>query len=103
MVVTVFRSRIRPDVTAQLGAQAAQHGARMYELASAMPGFISYKDFNAADGETVSIVEFDTHEHVIAWRDHPEHRAVQEWGREHVFSQYQIQVCDLVRTSKFPR
>jgi hypothetical protein len=31
-------------------------GARMYELATRMPGFISYKDFVAADGESVSLV-----------------------------------------------
>jgi hypothetical protein len=30
----------------------------MYELGSAMPGFVSYKDFTSQDGESVSVVEF---------------------------------------------
>jgi hypothetical protein len=39
-------------------------GLRMHELATRMPGFISYKDFAAADGETVTIVEFESEETV---------------------------------------
>jgi len=56
VVVIVFRSRIRPGTEEGLVAD----GTRMYELASAMPGFVSYKDFAAQDGENVTIVEFDT-------------------------------------------
>ena len=48
MVVIVFRARLRDGV--DLVALEAL-GRRMYELASAMPGFISYKDFSAQDGE----------------------------------------------------
>lgn len=102
MVVTVFRARVRKDLDPALFPEIAKRGARMYELASAMPGFISYKDFAAADGENVSVIEFDTHEHVLAWRNQPEHREVQQWGRDVVFSSFQIQVCDVVRTTSFP-
>jgi len=101
MVVVVFRARVRADVSAQVGDQAAAQNARMLELATTMPGFISYKDFAAEDGENVTIVEFDTQEHSAAWRDHPEHRAVQQWGREALFSEYQIQVCEVLRVASF--
>lgn len=47
-VVVVFRSRLRTD--ADLHALEAA-GLRMYELASAMPGFISYKDFRLRMGD----------------------------------------------------
>jgi hypothetical protein len=57
MVIVVFRSRLRPD--ADLAALEVV-GARMYELGSAMPGFVSYKDFAAEDGETLTLVEFET-------------------------------------------
>ena len=59
MIVTVFRARMRPGVDE--GAMA-QMGMRMYELASRMPGFVSYKDFLSDDGESVSIVEFESTE-----------------------------------------
>lgn len=99
MFVIVFRSKLRAGVDlSPLGPV----GIRMYELASAMPGFISYKDFAAADGESVSIVEFESLETLKAWRDHPEHVAAQQLGRDHYFAEYRIQVCTPVRSYSFP-
>ena len=98
MVVIVFRSRLRAGVDFE---ELARLGSRMYELASAMPGFRSYKDFAAEDGENVSIVEFDSIETLEAWRTHPEHRTVQQRGREALMSEYHIQVCETVRDYGF--
>jgi heme-degrading monooxygenase HmoA len=99
MVVIVFRARLRPNVDQQA---LVQLGQRMYALASAMPGYIAYKDFAAEDGESVSIVEFESQETLAAWREHPEHKAAQQRGREEFFSEYRIQVCTQVRESRFP-
>lgn len=99
MVVIVFRSRVRQGVDV---AELERVGRRMYALGSAMPGFVSYREYAAEDGESVTLVEFETHAHLAEWRDHPEHRAIQEWGRQHAFSEYRIQVCDVVRESRFP-
>ena len=103
MLVTVFRAKSRPNPGPEVEAGFAARGARMFELASAMPGFVSYKEFASTDGETVAIAEFDTHEHLAAWGAHPEHREAQEWGRQNLLSEYQVQVCEVVRTSRFPR
>ena len=100
MVVIVFRSRVRPG--ADLAA-VERVGQRMIELGSAMPGFVSYREYAAADGESVTLVEFESHAQLAAWRDHPEHRSAQDWGRAQLFSEYRIQVCDMVRESRFPR
>lgn len=100
MVVIVFRTRLRADVDA---AELEAVGARMYELAAAMPGFLSYKDYAAADGESVSIVEFESEEALAAWRDHPEHREIQQRGRERYFSEYRVQVCAPLREYGFSR
>jgi len=75
MVVVVFRSRLRADANLDELTTLCE---RMHALVSAMPGFIGIKDFQASDGEAVSIAEFDSLEHVTAWRDHPEHKAAQE-------------------------
>ena len=98
MVIIVFRARLRPDVDQQA---LVQLGQRMYAIASSMPGYVSYKDFAAEDGETVSIVEFASHETLAAWREHPEHRAAQQRGRDEFFSEYNIQICTPVRESRF--
>lgn len=99
MVVIVFRSRLREGVDP---SPLEPVGIRMYELASKMPGFISYKDFGAADGESVSIVEFESLETLQAWRQHPEHLEAQRLGREHYFAEYRIEVCTPVRSYSFP-
>jgi heme-degrading monooxygenase HmoA len=95
MVVVVFRARVRPGVEEQLN----RVGERKYELGSQMPGFVSYKDFVAEDCETLSIKEFESLENVVAWREHPEHKEAQAQGRFTFFAEYQIQVCEVVRTS----
>jgi hypothetical protein len=56
MVIIVFRARLRPDVDQQA---LVQLGQRMHELASSMPGYISYKDFAAGDGENGSLLRAD--------------------------------------------
>jgi len=98
MVVIVFRTRLREGVEKEIEAL----GGKMYELATRMPGFISYKDFAAQDGEYVSIVEFESLETLAAWRDHPEHQQAQRRGREALFAEYHIQVCTPVRDYRFP-
>jgi heme-degrading monooxygenase HmoA len=99
MVVIVFRSRLRNEANLQeLGALYE----RLLSLVAGMPGFIAVKDFQAEDGEAVALAEFDTLEHVAAWRDHVEHKAAQERGRHEFFSEYRIQVCTVVRDYRFP-
>jgi hypothetical protein len=65
MVVVVFRTRLKTGIDEQ---KLTAMGERMYEIASGMAGFISYKDFAAADGENVSIVEFESLEALASWR-----------------------------------
>jgi heme-degrading monooxygenase HmoA len=93
----VFRSRLRPDVEAEYGPRAEQ----VYELAEAMPGFVSAKDFVADDGERLALIEFDSPAHLAAWRDHAEHRVAQEQGRSQFYSEYSLQICAIVRESHF--
>jgi heme-degrading monooxygenase HmoA len=85
MIVTVFRSRLKPGVREDYGALAN----RMNELARTMPGYISHKDFYAQDGERVAIVEFAHEEGQRAWQSNPEHRAAQKLAREKYYTEYQ--------------
>jgi heme-degrading monooxygenase HmoA len=99
MILTVFRSRARGDADF---AALEKIGARMHELATRMPGFISYKDFAAADGEAVTIVEFESEETQRAWRQHPEHVEAQRLAREQFLLEYQLQIGAPSRTIRFP-
>lgn len=96
MIVTVFRSRLKPEA----GGDYDPMAVRMSDLARAMPGYVSHKVFTAEDGERVTIVEFADMESHTAWGRHPEHRAGQVRGRREFYSEYKLQVCELLRESR---
>jgi heme-degrading monooxygenase HmoA len=97
MLVTVFRSRLKPGLRDEYAAAIE----RMNELARTMPGYISHKTFYAEDGERCTIVEFENEEGLRAWRTNLEHVAAQKLAREKYYTEYHIQVCTLDRESKF--
>ena len=99
MIVTIFRSRLRPENEAAYHAEAD----RIYALAQTMPGFVSLKTFHADDGERVSIVEFASDADSLAWARHPEHLEVQRLGRERFYADFEIIVCTPLRRYKFHR
>ena len=99
MVITIFRSRLRPEHRAEYEHRAA----KIHALAVKTPGFISIKTFGAEDGERVSIVEFESEETMLAWRNQPDHRLAQELGRKLFYSEYRIQVYRPIRDYSFPK
>jgi heme-degrading monooxygenase HmoA len=99
MIVTVFRSRLRPGMREEYVALVE----RMNELARSMPGYISHKGFFAEDGERVTVVEFEHEEGMRAWRMNPEHREAQKLARERYYEAYSVQVCEVKRENRFQR
>jgi heme-degrading monooxygenase HmoA len=95
-VVTVFRSRLRPDADAY-DAQA------IAALARTMPGYVEHKGFTAEDGERVTLVTFADQSSHDAWRDHPEHRAAMRRGIATYYETYSIQVGVTGYASSFDR
>lgn len=98
MILTVFRSRLKPEAQPEYGEWAA----RMSALARQMPGYRSHKVFIAEDGERVTIVEFESEEAHRAWSAHPEHGQAKSKGRRDFYLEYKIQVCSVLRESGFP-
>lgn len=99
MVLTVFRSRLREDARAEYMELAS----RMAELAQTMPGFRSRKTFVAEDGERLILVEFEDEASQRNWSLNAEHVAAKKKGRESFYSEYVLQVCTVVRESRFPQ
>jgi heme-degrading monooxygenase HmoA len=97
MIVTVFRSRLKPDNSAEYYETAK----RMSEMARGMPGYVSHKAFTAEDGERVTIVEFADEKSQEGWRTRLEHLEVQKRGRKAFYSEYKLQVCQVLRESAF--
>lgn len=99
MVLAVFRSRLREENAEEFQRLAEE----MVGIARAMPGFLSYKVFVAEDGERASLIEFDTPEHLLAWRQHPRHVEAQGIGRERFYHEYTLHVGEPLRESRFQR
>jgi heme-degrading monooxygenase HmoA len=96
-VVTVFRSRLRPDAEPAYGLLAAE----MESAARAMPGFVDFKTFVAEDGERASVVTFASPETHRAWRDDRRHLEAQRRGRAELYAEYSIQVGESVRSRRW--
>jgi heme-degrading monooxygenase HmoA len=95
--IIVFKSKLRDGVEADYGTRAEA----IYNLATGMPGLISAEDYKAESGERVSIIEWDTMEHLIAWRDHPEHLKAQQEGRDKYYASYSISIAQVQRSSAY--
>ena len=71
-VICLFCFRMRDLTSAQREEYSAAE--RLLTLASAMPGFISFRHYTSDDAELSAVVEFASAEALAAWRDHPDHR-----------------------------
>jgi heme-degrading monooxygenase HmoA len=96
--VVVFKSKLRAGVDE---AEYNQRAEAIYNIATGLPGLISTADYAGENGERVSIIEWDTLEHLIAWRDHPEHKKVQAEGRDKYYASYSISIAKVERTSSY--
>src|ERR1700744_3676070 len=99
MVITLFRSRLRPEHQNEYSEWAT----KIHDLAVTMPGFISVKTFAAEDGERITVVEFESEETMRAWRNQADHREAQDLGRKRFYSQYRIQICQPIRDYSCPK
>lgn len=99
MTVIVFRNRLAADVPESYGARALE----IFGYAQKMPGFRSFKMFEAPDGERLALIEFETEAQSRAWREHAEHRKAQQEGRDLYYAEYSLQICEVLRESRFER
>lgn len=97
MMVTVFRSRLKPENADEYYRWAQ----RMSAIAKTMPGYISHKVFVAEDGERVTIVEFADEASQRGWATQVDHVDAKKKGRADFYQEYKLQVCNVVRESNF--
>jgi heme-degrading monooxygenase HmoA len=98
-IVTVFRSRLRPEA----GEACHRQAVEMATLAASMPGYVDHKTFAADDGERVTIVTFADQASHDAWKMHADHRMAQRDGVSFWYDEYSIAVAQVVRSTAFER
>jgi len=93
MILVVFRSRLHDEATAAYQEMAQ----RIAPLAAAMPGYLAHKAFTAADGERVTLVEYESEAALQAWARHPDHMEAKQAGRRSFFDSYRVQICKVLK------
>ena len=101
-VVSLFRFRMR-DLTPAQRAEYGSTAERLLKIASAMPGFISFRHYVGEDGEMLAAVEFASVEALTAWRDQPDHRRAQQRGREEFYAEYEVVNCAVISEHGYKR
>ena len=97
MVVTIFRSRLKPENQQEYYEWAG----RMSALAKTMAGYVSHKSFVAEDGERVTLVEFRDEESQRVWATNLQHVEAKKKGRADFYTEYKLQICRIERESSF--
>jgi heme-degrading monooxygenase HmoA len=97
MPVIIMRAQLRAGFEQEVAALVSV--AR--DLAARSEGFVAFERAIADDGQNIVLLEFESHEALAAWRDHPNNIATQAAGRDRFFKSYSIQVCDVVRGYEF--
>ncbi|MEW2506525.1 MULTISPECIES: hypothetical protein [unclassified Amycolatopsis] len=95
MYVALFWGKVCPEWQ---NDEYATIGARMFERASSMPGFVSLHKFDVPDGRELAIAYFETEEHMRAWYNDPEHRAVEALGHREILDDYTIEILQMTRS-----
>lgn len=98
MYLVVFRNRKRSAI--DVAAYAAQ-AVQMEELARSQPGFLSFKSYEAADGEVIALSEWTDREAARSWGKLAEHRLAQADGRSRWYADYTLFACDNPRIHTF--
>jgi heme-degrading monooxygenase HmoA len=99
MLVILFRSRL----TATAGDDYAAMDAELSQRVEGAPGFLGAKSFVAEDGERLTVVWWRDSETLERWRNLPRHREAQRTGRARWYERYEMDVAEIVRTSRFER
>lgn len=92
--VVLFRIRTRPDIDQQEYARAFE---RMLECVAEVPGFIEITGFVGEDGSELAVARFQSRDSIARWRDHPEHMATRDRGRDEFFESYDITIATVWR------
>jgi heme-degrading monooxygenase HmoA len=98
-VAVIFVSRRRPGDAAGYDAAAAATD----ELAARQPGYRGVVGARGEDGAGITVSYWADDAAAIAWRDHPDHRAIREAGRERWYDAYEVTVARVERGYRWDR
>ena len=97
--VVIFLSR-RTD------ADAAGYGAAadaMETLAAAQPGYRGLDSVRGTDGVGITLSYWADEASALAWKNHPEHKAIRDAGRDRWYDRYEVVVAEVARDYRWTK
>lgn len=79
MIISIFGGTV---LMPGMEAEEVKAMDRLDPILRSMPGFISYKDYSADDGEGIAIARFTTREAMDAWVRQTDHVEIQKIAHE---------------------
>lgn len=70
----------------------------MDRLAASQPGYVGIDSVRGADGLGITVSYWADDAAAKAWRDHPEHAAIRDAGRDRWYSAYSLHVAAVERS-----
>ena len=96
MHVALFWGTVAPEWRAR--EEYPSIGLMMFQRAQTMEGFAGLHKFDMGDGQELAIAYFETEEAMHNWYRDPEHRVVEQLGRETILSDYKIEILEMTRS-----
>ena len=98
-IVVIFLSRR----TAADDAGYAAAAEAMELLAALQPGYRGLESARGSDGLGITLSFWADEASALLWRDHPEHAAIRDAGRDRWYSDYEVIVCAAQRSYAWTR
>jgi len=76
----------------------ARAAAMMDELAARQDGYLGIDSVRGADGLGITVSYWKTEASAKAWRDHPDHAAMRDAGRDRWYSDYSLHMSQVTRS-----
>lgn len=94
-IISVIFVEQRTGLDADGYARAA---TMMNELATQQVGYVGMDTVRGSDGIGITISYWTDEASAQAWRDHPEHAAIRDAGRDRWYSDYSLHVAQVTRS-----
>lgn len=96
-MIFVAQRTAADDAGYQMAAEA------MDSLAASQKGYVGIDSVRGSDGLGITVSYWASEAAAKAWRDHPEHTAIRNAGRDRWYSHYSLHVADVSRSYDWQR
>ena len=79
----------------------AMMSEKMVSLASEQPGFLGLESVRDDSGLGITVSYWQSRQAIKAWGRHADHRIAQEYGRNELYSWFQLRIAEVTSTRSF--